>query len=128
MSITFQASSELPRYHRLYRQPTSLSRPGIQPPHVQTGIGCILILYRHLPEWIFNDTRGIVANPKFQKQDMHMFPGPQEMIISLCRHIPPSSSTKIFQQCLRRPYLYIIIQHVVCIETKLCILLLTFFP
>ena len=36
-------------------------------PLVDTGVDCVWILRRHLPEGVFDDDRGVIANAQFKK-------------------------------------------------------------
>ena len=57
-------------------------------PEIDTGIDGLRILSGHLSEWILDDTRGSIANPKFQKEDTSVFSCPQEIVVPFCRLVP----------------------------------------
>ena len=51
---------------------------------IDTGVDCIRILRRHLPEWIFDDDGGIIANAQFQKENFLLCVGSEKILIPLC--------------------------------------------
>ena len=40
---------------------------------IETGIDCLQVIIRHLPERILDDDRGVCSYPNFKKQDMQIF-------------------------------------------------------
>ena len=50
---------------------------------IDTDVGGVRVLRRHLPEWAFDDGRGIIANAQFQKENFLPLPGTQKVFIPL---------------------------------------------
>ena len=57
-------------------------------PLVDAGVGSVRVLRRHLPEGIFDDDWGVVANAQFQKEDALSLVTAQKFTVSLCRTVP----------------------------------------
>ena len=57
-------------------------------PSVNTGVGSVRVLGCHLPERIFDDDRGIIANAQFQKEDFPACTGTEEILIPLHCSVP----------------------------------------
>ena len=57
-------------------------------PLINAGIDGILILGRHLPEGIFDDDWGIIADTQFQKENFLPISGSEKILIPLRCSVP----------------------------------------
>ena len=57
-------------------------------PQADGGVGYFRILHGEAPEWIFDDGRGVAADPKFQKKHRLFFVVAQEVLITLGCLVP----------------------------------------
>ena len=57
-------------------------------PLVDTGVGGVRVLRRHLPEGILDDDGGVIANAQFQKENFSACTGAEKILITLRRSVP----------------------------------------
>ena len=64
-------------------------KPGFQRREADSaGIGCLIVLRRHLPKRNFNNAGGVFSNSELPKQYAHIFMPPDKILIAFCRRIP----------------------------------------
>lgn len=56
---------------------------------VDTGVDCVRVLRRHLPEGILDDDGGVIANAQLQKEDFLSCVSSEEIFIPLCASLRP---------------------------------------